>query len=236
MFGLRRTDLLRTLLPASLLAALGLACAEEPKPPTEPPPLYEQRFTDAQIGEVPDDLMVLGGEFRVEEVAGNKVLALPGEPIEASGLLFGPAAAADLCVTARIRGEGRGRRQPRFGVGLNGVSGFRLEIAPARKELELTRGGEVVTRGAFIWRSGAWTCFRLQLRRVAGAGGSGGGGAGVIVEGKAWVEGEPEPAAWTITYAPDAPPPAGRPWIGGSPYAELPLHFDDLVVRRLSGG
>jgi hypothetical protein len=55
-------------------------------------------------------------------------------------VLFGPTETADVQVSARIHGTGKGRRYPTFGVGLSGVGGYRLQVSPAKKLVELYRG------------------------------------------------------------------------------------------------
>ena len=43
--------------------------------------LYKADFEDIEIGEVPDDFLVLEGKFAVDEDQGNKILVLPGQPV-----------------------------------------------------------------------------------------------------------------------------------------------------------
>src|SRR3954454_23647167 len=84
--------------------------------------LYENSFEKAEVGKVPADFLVLDGGFAVKDEAGNKVLELPGAPLDSFAAQFGPAGNADGEVTARIYGTQKGRRMPTFGVGLNGVA------------------------------------------------------------------------------------------------------------------
>ena len=51
--------------------------------------LYQNNFTTNEIGKLPDEMLLLDGGFAVQEVAGNKVLQLPGAPLETFGVLFG---------------------------------------------------------------------------------------------------------------------------------------------------
>src|SRR5205814_4439546 len=88
--------------------------------------LYENNFQKATVGKVPEDFLVLDGGFSVKEESGNKFLELPGAPLESFGVQFGPAEVSDLAVSARIKGTAKGRRFPVFGVGLNGVAGYKL--------------------------------------------------------------------------------------------------------------
>src|SRR5882724_41425 len=107
-------------------------------------PLYENDFEKSALDKVPDDFLVLAGGFAVKEEGGNKFLELPGAPLDTFGALFGPTEKAGIAVSARIKGTGKGRRYPTFGVGLNGQGGYRLQVSPAKKVLELYKGDEVL--------------------------------------------------------------------------------------------
>jgi hypothetical protein len=169
-------------------------------------------------------MLVLDGGFAVKEEGGNKFLELPGAPLETFGVLFGPTEASGLAVSARIQGAGKGRRFPTFAVGLNGVGGFKLQVAPAKKLVELVKGEEVVGSAPFAWESGSWTMLRLQCRKVKDG--------EFKLEGKAWKQGDAEPKDWQISHAEPAESPAGRPSVWGMPFAGTPIKFDDLQVGR----
>ena len=189
-------------------------------------PLYQNNFEQAALDKVPDDFLVLAGAFAVKEEGGQRFLELPGAPVEDFALLFGPTESSDAAVSARIHAMGKGRRFPAFGLGLNGVGGFKLQVAPAKKALELYKGDEVVKTVPFSWSAGAWTQLRLEVRKTKeGA---------WTVEGKAWKQGEPEPADWSISHDETTEPVAGRALISGNPFSGSPIRFDDLVVTRLS--
>jgi hypothetical protein len=186
--------------------------------------LYENNFETADIGKVPEDMLVLEGAFAVKEEGGNKFLELPGAPLETFGVLFGPTEGSGLAVQARIYGTGKGRRFPTLAVGLNGVGGYRLQVSPSKKALELLRGDDALTSVPFVWESGSWTMLRLQTQKVKDG--------EFKIEGKAWKQGTAEPKAWTISFTDVAQAPAGRASVWGSPYAGTPVRFDDLRVTR----
>lgn len=194
----------------------------------ETKPLYENNFNTAEVGKIPDDMLVLDGAFAVREESGNKFLELPGAPLETYGVLFGPTEASGLVVQARIYGTGKGRRFPTLAVGLNGVGGYRLQVSPSKKALELSKGDAVLATVPFAWESASWTVLRLQTHKT--------NGDEVKIEGKAWKEGALEPKAWTISHTDNAGAPAGRASIWGSPYAGTPIRFDDLLVARAESG
>src|SRR3954454_19115309 len=85
------------------------------------PALYSNNFETAEVDKVPDDMLVLDGNFAVKQEDGNKFLELPGAPLDTFGVLFGPTTNANVAVAAKIYSTGKGRRYPVFGVGLNGA-------------------------------------------------------------------------------------------------------------------
>ncbi len=186
--------------------------------------LYTNGFDKAEVEKVPEEMMVLDGGFAVKEEAANRFLELPGAPLETFGVLFGPTEASGLAVTARVQSTGKGRRFPTFAVGLNGVGGFKLQLSPAKKLVELVKGEEVVARAPFTWESGSWTLLRLQCRKVKDG--------EFKLEGKAWKQGDAEPKEWQISRAETTESPAGRSSVWGMPFAGTPIRYDDLIVTR----
>lgn len=190
--------------------------------------LYKTDFEKAEIGKVPEDFLVLEGGFAVREAEGNRFLELPGTPLDSYTVQFGPAGRAGLSVSARIRSTSVGRRFPTFGVGLSGAAGFRLQISPAKQQLELYKDQELKGSAPFDWKSGQWTLLTLQIRADSAG--------GFVIEGKAWTQNEPEPKAWMIFVKDSDEPNSGRPSVFGSPFSSKPLQFDDFVVRASSSG
>jgi len=184
--------------------------------------LYENNFESAALDKTPDDFLVLDGEFAVKQIDGNKCLELPGAPLDTYGVLFGPTTNAGVRVSARIYGTGKGRRYPSFAVGLNGPSGYKLRVSPAKNALEIFKGDESAASVPFNWKSGAWTVLKLQLRAV--------NDQAWKVEGKAWPQTGPEPADWMVSLEEKTPPHPGRASIWGAPYSGTPIRFDDLLL------
>lgn len=203
---------------AMCLAALMMTAAAQAQV------LYTNGFDKAEVEKVPEEMMVLDGGFAVKEEAANKFLELPGAPLETFGVLFGPTEASGLAVTARVQSTGKGRRFPTFAVGLNGVGGFKLQLSPAKKLVELVKGEEVVASAPFTWESGSWTLLRLQCRKVKDG--------EFKLEGKAWKQGDSEPKEWQISRAETTESPAGRSSVWGMPFAGTPIRYDDLIVTR----
>ncbi len=186
--------------------------------------LFEADFQLAEPGKVPEGFMVIDGGFAVKADGPNKFLELPGAPLDTFGTLFGPTEKDGLAVSARVFGTGKGRRFPAFAIGLNGVAGYKLQVTPSKKAVELFKGETLKASVTFEWKSGVWTHLKLQIRKTKPD--------AWTIEGKVWAEGSTEPSAWTITSEDKEEPSPGRASVWGSPYATTPIHFDDLKVTK----
>jgi len=188
-------------------------------------PLYENNLDALPDGALPDTFMVLGGDFVVKHDGTNGFLELPGAPLDSFAVQFGPVEAENIAVTAQILGTNKGRRTPTFGVGLGGVSGWKLQVSPGKKAIELLRDQEIKASKEFEWKSGKWTQLRLQIRKIKDG--------EWRVEGKAWSKGESEPEDWQISFEEQEVPIAGKASVLGSPFAGTPIQFDELRVERV---
>ena len=237
----------RSRIAAPVLGLILAACAPDPaqqdstdgedRPPpavaeeqAAPEPLFREDFQSTEVGAPPDEdrFMVLEGEFTVREEAGNRFAEVPGAPLSAMVLMFGPAEADGITVSARIQATRSGRRYPRFGVGTNGITGYQLRVVAGRKSrLELVLGEDAdeerLAETPFEWTSGSWTRLALRVRKTAD---------GWAVEGRAWPDGAPQPAEWAIRHTAAEAPRRGRPTVRGPPYAGTPIRFDDLEMTR----
>ncbi|NBQ22765.1 MAG: sugar phosphate isomerase/epimerase [Verrucomicrobia bacterium] len=185
--------------------------------------VYTQNFDQTASGQTPDDFLVLGGRFAVED----QTLVLPGAPLDNHGAVFGPDNQGDLEIRARIRSEKKGRLYPSFGVGLYGLGGYSLKVSPAKKALELYRGRSILTEVPFDWRSAGWVNLRLAVTQDAPS-------AWMIV-GKAWMEGSDEPQDWQIRQASSQAPTQGKASLWGQPFSGRPIEYDDLVLLKPVG-
>lgn len=183
---------------------------------------YSTDFSNAEIGKVPQDMQVINGAFAVAEFNGDKVLELPGEPIDTFGVLFGPKNQAEVTVGARVQSDATGRRFPEFGIGAGDIGGYKLLLIPAQKRLELRKGDDPVATAPYTWASASWTELRLRIQKTDDGTSK--------IEGKAWTGGQPEPQAWTVLAQDKQPPPAGRASVWGIPFSGKPIRFDDLTV------
>ena len=204
-----------------LLVVLTLASL----PAAQAQAIYSQDFNKADVGSQPDELLILDGQFAVQEADGNRFFELPGAPLESYGFLFGPSEASGVQASARIFSTKQGRKFPTFGVGLSGASGYRLQVSPAKKAIELFKGDTVVTNAPFDWKSGEWTELRLQVRKVKDG--------ELRVEGKVWNAGTEEPNEPVIVLTEPKALPAGKAGAWGMPFAGTPIRFDDLKVTKI---
>jgi hypothetical protein len=187
-------------------------------------PVFAENFESAKASETPKDLLVIAGSFTVQEVGTNKVLELPGAPLDSFGALFGPSEADGVNASGRFFGTKSGRKMPAFGLSLHGAGGYRLQVSAAKKALEIFKGDESRASVPFEWPSGVWTSLRIQSRKTP---------AGTwIIEGRAWPSDGAEPTAWQISLEEKTAPAAGRAGIWGSPYSGTPIRFDDLTLSK----
>lgn len=188
--------------------------------------IYTNDFEKAELGSVPEDFLVLEGQFSVKEKDANKVLELPFGPLDSFGFLFGPKEMENVSVQARIFASAKGRRFPVFEVGLNGLGGYKLRVAPAKKQLELYRGNVQKAAVPLKWTSGKWT--RLDLRVLKA------GEAEWKVEGKVWQDGSEKPKEPMIVFVDKQAPTRERASIGATPFSGEPIYFDDLAVSTVA--
>ena len=175
---------------------------------------------------MPDDFLVLDGDFAVKQEGGNKYLELPGAPLDAFGFMFGPSARHGNEISARMFGTKKGRRFPVFGVSLNGVNGYRLQVTPAKRAIELLKAGAVVAKVPFRWGGGEWLRLALRIEQT--------GEDEWTVSGTVWADNEKAPAKPTLTHKETKEPRNGKPSIWGSPYSGTPIRYDDIVVKKIT--
>ena len=210
-----------------LWMALPVLAQDVPKTEAvDPDRLFSQNFEKLEDPEeLPDDFMVLDGDFQLVQDGDNTLLRLPGAPLSTYSLLFGPADTENVQVKARARSESQKRRMPRFGIGSSGVSGYKLRINAALKKLELVKGEETVNSADYKWKSGSWTVLLLRVRKT--------GEASWVVEGKAWPADQKEPEDWLVVFEDSEEPLSGRPSLWGTPYSGKQIDYDDLEVRKV---
>ena len=205
-----------------MLLALGLASFST----QAAEPLYQNNFGQTEVGGVPDDFLVLDGDFAVKQEDGNKYLELPGAPLDSFGFMFGPSARHGNEISVRMFGTKKGRRFPVFGVSLNGVNGYRLQVTPAKRAIELLKAGAVVAKVPFRWGGGEWLRLALRVEQT--------GEDEWTVSGTVWADDEKAPAKPTLTHKETKEPRNGKPSIWGSPYSGTPIRYNDIVVKKIA--
>lgn len=189
--------------------------------------VFETDWSDETVGKEPADLFVLDGSYLIVEKDGDKALALPGSPVGDFGFLFGPRIKGKpVELKARIFSTRKGRRMPAFAAGLGGVNSYRLRLNPAAKTLQLSRGGEILEKIPFEWKSGSWTNLRFRAEPK--------GDEGAILSAKVWSSDEKEPTGWHMTFKDSEPFAGGKSTLWGYPYAGTQIFFDDLSILAFS--
>jgi len=182
---------------------------------------YTNDFENTELNSIPDDMMVLAGDFTVQSDGTNHFLELPGAPLDSFAVQFGPMG-NEMTVSGRIYATKRGRRMPTFGIGLGGVSGWKLQVAPAKNVIELLLDLDSRVSAPYDWKSGEW--LKLQLTIAPNS------DATWKIEGKVWTAEKPESTATVVSFQAKEEPISGRASILASPFSGTPIQFDDLKV------
>lgn len=185
------------------------------------PPGFQADFQQAELGKLPQGWAVIAGGFRVQEEGGQRFLELPGAPLDTFSVLFGPAQSDGMMASAKAFGTKTGRKFPTFAVSLGGGGGYRLQVSPGKKSLEIFKGDESRVSVPYEWTSGEWMVLKIQLRKA---------GEKWVIEGKAWPVNGSEPVDWTISTEEASAPPMGRAGLWGSPFSGTPIRFDDVFL------
>lgn len=180
-------------------------------------------FEDGTVGDEPEGLFVIEGEFSVIESGEGKAIQIAASPLVESGAILGDSMkGVGGTVSVRVNADKKRRSYPRFGVGLHGLSGYRLRAAPAAKQLELVKNEEVVKTVPLVWTPGEWATIELALLPA---------GDGWKVEGRIWGASEKRPEMPALELDGAVAPKSGKASIWGTPYAGLPIVFDDVCVE-----
>ena len=209
-------------LPSATVALLLLAGAA-----AAPAPSFSENFDAMPVGKPPKEkILLVAGAFEVIDLGGgNKVLELPGEPLETFGAMFGPPDSNTIDVRARVWAAASGKRYPEFGVGAADVSGYKLLLLPRQKRLVIRKAEtEVATAPCDGWSSESWTAFRLVVEPSDNA---------WRVTGYAWPAGGDEAKAAKVVFEEKEKPAPGRGSVWGMPFSAKPIRFDDIEVRTL---
>jgi hypothetical protein len=174
------------------------------------------------VGPVPKEvLFVVEGVWEAAEKDGVKSLKILPEPISDANAQVGNSAKGDATISARVFATKQARSFPRFGVSVHGMSGYRLMVNGAKKQIELVKSDEVVATAPFVWTSDAWVTLKLEAKRE-GADGP------WSISASAWADGA-EPGTPLIQHSDESNMKgAGKCGLWGTPYSEQPIFFADV--------
>jgi hypothetical protein len=189
---------------------------------------YSNDFQSAVIGKLPDDIMEIDGIFKVARGEGvTRYLEMQAEPLAENAVLLGPSVKGQASVTAKIRSFRKRRSYPRFALGLHGISGFRIRVAPAKGVIELVKNEQPVKSVAFKWQADKWVMLQLAIIPD---------GKDWRVEGRAWSEGDDVPAQPTISLKHEGSPGQGKASLWGTAYSGREVQFDDIRILPEGSG
>ena len=179
-------------------------------------------------GQEPDGLFIVDGELTVVEVEGEKLLQIPPTPLVEGGTLFGSTLKGAVSVAATFKAERRGRSMPRFGVGVHGLSGFRLRVFPAGRKVELLLNEEPIASVPFSWTAGEDYQLELTVNRTSDA-----EDAPWKAEGRVWKAAEARPEAAILSQESSDTSARGKSSVWGTPYAGLPIYIKQASTESL---
>lgn len=202
-----------------LLRAATVALAQES---------YAEDFEKVELGEMPEALFVIDGEFEVVEKDGGRCARLAPIPLQESGFLFGPSSKGAVIAEAKVFASKRGRRSfPRFALGLHGISGYRLRVVPATNVVELVKDEEVVQSAPFEWTSDRWCHLKLRVaEKPDGA---------FALSGWVWMAGTEAPEKPLFEQPLEGSPGQGKASVWGTPYSGKEMFFDELKAELGEG-
>ncbi len=186
-----------------------------------PSDVFKQDFQKLPVGPLPDEIMVVDGAFTIELEGENHVLQIGTEPLTEGAVLLGKSVKNGGTIKAKIKASSKRRSFPRLGVGLGGTSGYRFRINPADKTVEFIKEDAQVAKADFTWKSDVWYWLEFNITNPDGK---------WLLEGRAWEEGQPRPAAASLAFTTDAAPSNGKASLWGAPFSMTPIQFDDVEI------
>jgi len=173
-------------------------------------------------GDVPKEVFVVDGTIKIASKDGGKAIMIAPEPITDATAQIGESSRGASSIQARVFATKRGRSTPRVGVSVHGLSGHRLMLNLAKKQLELSFANEVVATAPYVWTSDAWTKMSLVVSKKSET--------EWVIEGKAWQADGEEPKEPQLKSTAADLKAQGKCAIWGSPFSETPIYFDDIAV------
>ncbi|MGC6436483.1 MAG: hypothetical protein ACON5I_09010 [Verrucomicrobiales bacterium] len=185
--------------------------------------IYKNNFESYELNKFPDDMMEIDGLFKVNKnEQGKKHLEMASEPLTENAVIFGPSIKNSATLEVKVRGFKKRRSYPRFGIGLHGISGFRLRVVPSKNKIELVKNEEPVKSVPFEWNSEKWSNLRLQIEFSNDKS---------LIKGWVWDDGSTPSVEPVITFSHDGTPGQGKASIWGTAYSGKVILFDDISLK-----
>ena len=179
-----------------------------------------------QEGIPPKEVFVVDGTIKVAKKDNNTALMIDPSPIVDANAQLGDSSNGTSSVEARFFASKKGRSYPRFGVSVHGMSGYRLIVNCAKKEIELIKSDAVVTTAPCPWATDTWTHVKLEARQIEGK--------KWTVTAKAWAADAKEPTDALITHEDNTIKGQGKAAVWGTPFSEMPIFIDDIKIEVTS--
>ena len=184
---------------------------------------FSLKADDWAEGDVPKEVFVVEGTVKIAAKDGNKAIMIDGTPIVDACAQLAVSAAGESSIQARVFASKRARSMPKFGLSVHGMSGYRLLINAAKKQLELVKADVVVASVPYAWTSEVWVQMKLEVKH--------GEGDAWIITGKVWPADATEPAEATVKADDKGLKGQGKVGVWATPYSETPVYFDDIEVK-----
>ncbi len=188
---------------------------------------YSNDFESLEIDSFPKGMMEIDGIFKVKTSETTKsdsrrYLEMSAEPLSENAVIFGPSVKKSATVQAKIKGYRKRRSYPRFGIGLHGISGYRLRVVPSKNVIELVKNEEPVKSVPYKWIPDQWVNLRLKIEQD---------GDNWKISGSAWENNSKVPEKELITHLHEGSPGQGKASLWGTAYSGKVIQFDDLVLE-----
>ncbi len=172
-------------------------------------------------GDPPKDVFVVDGTIKIAAKDGNKAVMVSPENLVDASAQFGVSAAGESMIKVKVFASKQGRSNPRFGVAVHGMSGYRLLVNAPKKTLELVKSDETIVSIPYTWTSDAWLWMKLEARKT---------GDEWTISGKTWAADATEPAEAQIKHTDKGLKGQGKASVWATPYSHTPIYFDDIEV------
>lgn len=173
-------------------------------------------------GDVPKEVFVVDGTVKIAAKDGNKAIMIDPTPITDANAQLGDSSNGSSSIEARVFASKKGRSQPRFGVSVHGMSGYRLFVNASKKQLELIKGDQVIKSAPFVWTTDTWTKIKLDAKKASDT--------EWAITGKAWPADAAEPKEPAIQHTDSTVKGQGKCAIWGTPFSETPIYIDDIQI------